>query len=562
MSLREHFANMKLAIAAILPLLVPSVGECAAPTLTRLFPAGGQRGTTVTVTCSGEFDWPPSVWAPGIEVAAGEESGKLNISIPAGIATDRIWLRLYNADGASEVLPFLIGNLNEVAEEESNDSPDSPQALPQSRMTVNGALEERGDVDGFAVSLTAGATLVADIEAHDKLGSPMDSILQIVSSDGFVLAENHDDIGLDPRITFTVPEDGTYIVRLFAFPSEPDSTINFRGDGSYIYRLTITDGPFISHTIPSVVSIANPGDVEVRGWNIPPDTRVPVVPLDAVLLEQCVEVENHGDQRSLPGDGIGFVNESEFANGTRVRMVPHEVMATIATAPADAPLVLQAPTAISGILSTRQQVDHFELPLTAGLPLVLTVESHGLELPVQPRVMLTDPTGSQAAEIREPKPQDAVLTHTTAHDCIYRLTVEDLFDQHGDRCCYRITVRVAEPDFSLGVESDAIVVKPGEPTEVVVNVQRRNTPAGPIGPITIEAVDLPPGVTAAAVMSEVEGETAEKVTLSFSTDGVAFSGPIRIVGRASEPQSIERFARTPAKFDTSLSVIWLTATSE
>ncbi len=562
MSLRGHFANMKLALAFILLLLIPSVGQCAAPTLTRLFPAGGQRGTTVTVTCSGEFDWPLSVWAPGIEVTAGEESGKLNVTIPADFAADRVWLRLYNAEGASEILHFLIGNLSEVHETEPNDSPDEAQTLASSRMTVNGVLEERGDVDGFTISLTAGSTLVADVDAHDKLGSPMDAILQVVSSDSFVLAENHDDIGLDPRIVFDVPADGTYIVRLFAFPSEPDSSVDFRGSDSYVYRLTLTDGPFISHTVPSVVSVANPGDVEVRGWNIPAGIRAQVLPLDALLLEQCGEIENHGDQRSLAGDSIGFVNHPEFAESMRVRMVPHDVATTIAIAPEEAPLALTVPTAITGQFISRKQIDHFELPLTAGVPLVLTVESNGLELPVQPRVMLTDPTGSQAAEFREPKPQDAVITHTNAQDGTYLLTVEDLFDQYGERCCYRLTVRGAEPDFVLNLETDSIVVKPDEPAEVIVNVQRRNTPAGAIGPITIEAIDLPPGVTAAAVTSEVEGETAEKVTLTLSSTGEAFSGPIRIVGRASEPQSIERFAFTPAMFDTSLSVVWLTALGE
>lgn len=542
-------------------LLLPTALEAAAPTLTRLFPAGGQRGTSFEVICTGEFEWPVSVWGPGLEVSAGEESGKLNVTIPGDLAADRVWLRLYNAEGASDVMPFLIGNLNEIPEEEPNNSPNSPQALPQSRMTVNGVLAERGDVDGFAVSLTAGTTLVADVDAHDKLESPMDAVLQIVSSDGFVLAENHDDVGLDPRIAFTVPADGPYIVRLFAFPSEPDSSVNFSGSDSYVYRLTLTDGPFISHTIPSVVSQSGPGDVEVFGWNIAPGTRVPVAPLDAALTGQWGEVENHGDQRTLAGDGIGFVNQADFANSLRVRIVPHDVMTTIATIAKDQPLVLQVPTAITGRFSERQHVDHFDLPLTAGQSLVITAEAAGIDLPVQPLLQLTDPTGSQAAEFRETKPQDAVITHTTANDGVYRLTVADRFDQFGDRCCYRLTVRLAESDFTLGIDSDSIIVKPGEPTEVVVNVQRRNISAGAIGPITIEAVDLPPGVAAAAATSEVESDTAEKVTLSFSTDGTPFCGPIRIVGRANEPQPMERYALTPAKFDASLSVVWLTATA-
>jgi epoxyqueuosine reductase len=42
--------------------------------------------------------------------------------------------------------------------------------------------------------------LVAAVEANTALGSPMDAMLQVVSPRGFVLAENNDDIHLDPRL--------------------------------------------------------------------------------------------------------------------------------------------------------------------------------------------------------------------------------------------------------------------------------------------------------------------------------------------------------------------------
>ncbi len=538
--------------------LLPTYALTAPPTLTHLYPAGGQRGTTVTVTCTGEFEWPVNVWAPGIEAVPGEESGTLVVTIPADLATDRVWLRIYNSEGASKVVPFLIGSLAEINEEEPNNSPDEAQALAESRFTVNGVLKENGDVDGFAVTLSAGQTLIAEVDANGPLGSPMDAILQITSDKGFVLAENHDDVGLDPRLAFTAPRDGIYNARIFAFPSEPDSTVAFRGSDSYIYRLTLTTGAYISHTIPSVVSIDNPGEVEVRGWNIPPDTRLPVVPLATALLTACGEVENHGDQRVLTGDGIGIVQHPDFAGGARVRMVPHAVVDGIAASTMDQPKMLNPPTAVTGLLSASQQTDKYEFPLTANQSLIVTVESLGLELPLQPRVRLADPTGGEAAKFDETELADAVISHTTAHEGLYQLTVRDLFGQCGERCVYRLTVRIAEPDFALSTDSDSIVVNPDEPTEVVVNVQRRNAPDGIVGPITIEAVDLPPGVTTEAVVSEVEGETADKVTLTFVSTGEASSGPIRIVGRASEPREIERFALTPPQFSASLSVIWLT----
>ena len=63
-----------------------------------------------------------------------------------------------------------------------------------------------------------------------------------------MLEQMEDTLWFDPRIVFTAPEDGTYYVRTFAFPADPNSTIQFAGAASYIYRLTLTTGPFVDHS--------------------------------------------------------------------------------------------------------------------------------------------------------------------------------------------------------------------------------------------------------------------------------------------------------------------------
>ena len=102
-------------------LFSPSLAWSAPPTLAHLFPAGGQRGAKVTVTCTGAFSWPVKVWSPGLDVVPAKESGKLEITVPKDLAADRVWVRLYNAEGASAVAPFLIDNLKELNEQEPND---------------------------------------------------------------------------------------------------------------------------------------------------------------------------------------------------------------------------------------------------------------------------------------------------------------------------------------------------------------------------------------------------------------------------------------------------------
>jgi hypothetical protein len=75
----------------------------------------------------------------------------------------------------------------------------------------------------------------------------------------------------------------------------------------------------------------------------------------------------------------------------------------------------------------------------------------------------------------------------------------------------------------------------------------------------IEAVELPPGVTAEAVVSQPEGPTAKEVTLKLSSKGEAFSGPLRLRGTAAAPHVNQRLAHTPPKLGATFETIWLTA---
>jgi len=137
------------------------------------------------------------------------------------------------------------------------------------------------------------------------------------------------------------------------------------------------------------------------------------------------------------------------------------------------------------------------------------------------------------------------------------LKVTDRYRNGGPRHLYRLTVRPLATDFQL-TTADSIGVNSDKPTDVEVAINRTTGGEGKVETITVEAIDLPPGVKCEPVVSEAEGESAKKVTLSFSTDGTAFSGPIRIRGTAEKPE-VTRLATTAPKFGGSTNVIWLTA---
>ena len=124
------------------------------------------------------------------------------------------------------------------------------QPLDGTSHVVNGQLAKAGEVDIFRVALKRGQSLTAALDAQRPLGSPMDGVLQILTSDGFVLVECDDEVDLDPRLNFVAPSDGNYLVRIFAFPAVGTSNIGLAGGADYIYRLTLTTAGFLDHVLP------------------------------------------------------------------------------------------------------------------------------------------------------------------------------------------------------------------------------------------------------------------------------------------------------------------------
>ncbi len=530
----------RLAIVAALALAAGSPSLAKGPTLTGLFPAGAARGQTVTVTATGSFDhWPVEGWADGagLAIAAGPEKGKLEIRVAGDAEPGVRWVRLHDDDGATALRPFVVGTLPEFVEAEPNDDPTRPQVIPSPSATVNGRLARANDVDGFSVSLRRGQILVADLEANRHLGSPMDAVLQVVSASGFVLAQNDDDVGRDPRIVFEAPADGSYVVRLFAFPATPDSGIRFAGGDSFIYRLTLTSRGFLDLTFPLAVSRDGPREVAAVGPNVPDAARLLTVP---------------GDD----GRDVRRVWHAQLAGTAEVRVVSGP--AAVESDPADPARPQEIPDrgAISGRIDPPGDRDTFRLALKKGERRVVRVESRALGLPLDPVLRLTDAAGKPLADADDAGGgRDPELPFTAPADGEYRVLVHDLNDRGGPRFAYLLRVLAPEPDFSLSLAADRFDAIPGKETSVVVAIDRKD---GFSGAIEVVAEGLPDGVMAAPVTSKAGDATARTVTLTLSADGCAHPGPFRVVGKASGGPPVRVAGAAIASFAEKTDRPWLT----
>jgi hypothetical protein len=503
----------------------------APPAVTYLFPAGGQRGTAVEVTAAGSFErWPVRAWVSGHGVTAtpGKDKGKLTVTVAADAEPGTRWVRLFDEQGASAPRPFLVGTLPEVAEQEPNDDPKHPQVLPGPAVTVNGRLGKPGDVDCFAVTCRQGQTLVADLEANSTLRSPMDAVLQVVSPDGFVLAENNDFRGLDPRIVYPVPHDGTYVVRTFAFPATPDSSIRFAGAENYVYRLTVTTGGFADYPVPLAVARAAPGAVDLVGWNLPDAARRLPVPVPEV-----------GDEATLAHPAL--------ANRVRVRLEPHPCVVRPSGA---GPFAVTPPVSVTARLDRPGAADVYRIAAKKGQRLTVQAQSRALGLPVAGVLRLTDEAGKELVRA-EPAglDKDAELAFTPPTDGAYLLTVRDQFGGGGPRSAYLLRVAPDEPDFTLALKSDRFTLAAGQALDVPVAVTRRGFTAD----IELSVEGLPPGVRAA-----VTARTPAQITLRLTAAAdVSWSGPIRIVGRGG-PVASRLATATPADGGEPIADLWLT----
>ena len=524
-------------------LLIPTLASAEPPQVTAEFPAGGQRGTEVRVKLMNTADSAATqVWSdrPGIELvgADGKDAVKLKLAAdaPLGIA----WLRFHNADGASALRPFVIGSSPELLETEPNDSLTQAQALDSLPTILNGTLEKSGEVDAFRVALKRGETLVAVLAAKQSLGSPMDGLLQVTDANGFVLDQNDDRQGFDPQIAFSAPRDGDYFVRVFAFPSQPNTTVQFSGAPTYIYRLTLSTGPFLDHLMPCALPADQPANVRLFGWNLPPDTvEFSLPPLPA---------------------GIQAFFHDGWESTAQALVTPHPSVVEQEPNPLAQPQGVAVPGVMCGVIGEAKDVDAWKFSAKAGQKFSMRLTARALGSALDAVVRFYDAAGQKLAEVDD-APQDeadAVLEFTAPKDDEYVVSVTDRFAHGGRDYWYALSLAEPQPNALLQVASDNFTVITETSLEIPITIERRQ---GFALPLTIAVEGLPEGVTADAVVSEPSGDSSKTVKLVLkSTRTERWAGPIRIVGKADGDSQPQRAARTKSPVNEEwLPHLWLTA---
>ncbi|KAA5541788.1 serine protease [Roseiconus nitratireducens] len=487
--------------------------------LDRIFPPVVAVGAAGDLTAEGEFpSWPAEIICDrtDLEWSVGDKPGQLHVRVPAESAPGVAWIRLHDATAATSLVPLLVSTAPVTVEHEPNDRRSEANALTLP-CTVAGRLAKRGDSDAFRVPLKQGDRLVVSATAHQVLRSPMDAVLQLTDPQGNVLAQSDDVRGLDPQLVYEAPETGDVLIRIFAFPETPNSTIDFSGSPSFVYVLDVTTGAFLDHAVPGQDAVLG------FGYGLPSPAKVVVQPATDV---------------SPP---VGFVHD---ALGWCWLPVTDEQTSTIVSQDAK---FTTLPAIGLGHLSGPDDLARFRFEVRKGQTYRAAVDSRAMGYPIDSNLSLYETSPRRLIVSNDDASRsnfDAELKFTAEKDSEVEVVLSDRVAGFGPRHLYRLHIAEFEPDFRLSVAEDHFNLSADGPAAVTVSVDRDR---GFDAMIRVSAMGLPDGVTCESVISEAKGDTAKKVTLKLmSTGKKPRRGSFQIVGAAlngeKQPGGLERKA--------------------
>jgi hypothetical protein len=486
--------------------------QAAAPTLDHFYPVAVRIGFTNAVTAIGKFDpWPPKVWVdtPGIVFNTETNAGKFTVEIATNAPAGPHLVRVFNEQGASGPRFLILSGEPQAAEQEPNDDFMKPQAVDLP-VSLNGRLDKSGDVDSFAVTLEAGQTLIASLEAY-TLASPMDAVLRLVDSRGVQLALNDDDgRTLDPLLAWTANSAGTYRLQVFGFAYPAISDIKFTGGNACVYRLHLSRGRCLHYALPLGVQRGVRTTLRLFGWKM------------ASSLGREFEFDGTGlpvETRQVTLAITDFENALTLPVGAGPELIEREPNNST-----DEATHLDVPSAVTGCIDQAGDEDRFTFSAKKSEKLLLEVQSASLGFPLDGRLKVEDAKGKELAKRDDRVNADPALEWTAPENGTFFAAVGNVLHRGGSDYLYRLSISRAVPGLKAVAANSAITIEPGKTNDIKITITRLY---GFESKLTLSVKGLPEGLAAEPNdVPEKSGEVALK--LVASADAKPFSGAIQI----------------------------------
>ena len=532
------------------------------PTSTHLFPAGAQRGTQVKLRVGAECIPPGTefrVRGASLDQVqrltkeltfSGEPSPKrppetvpityprewaAAIKIPADTEIGPVFWRLHCAQGGTASRPFIIGDLAEHVEQESNSSFTRAERV-ELPITLNGQICGERDVDHFRFKVEAGQSVSCEVVAA-RLGSKLDAVVSLLDNQGRKVNAEQFHMGNDPVLVFRSPTTAEYTLQI--------SNVTHRGDPSFVYRVNVRPQPFLRAVFPGG-GIPNT-NLKLTALAVTGDQRTIFEQMDIALPDSSPKHISW----TLPIGEFGTLPIAADRNRS---------ISVLANSPSH---VLEIPSSLYGQFANKDDLDEFQVTLKKGDSIRVDCQAWPPGSPAYPVIELRSKSGKRLARAAsvDSKNNVAEFRYTAKTDEPLKLKIFDL--RYGSQGAvdftYRASVQTDTPDFDLFVASDSLTATQGQTATFTVEVKRRG---GLDQPITLNfgsiaspvlssttAVDatpadqnptkptrqptFPSGVTIGKTGSTFEigkGKADARIKLTVAADARCASYPLQIVG--------------------------------
>jgi hypothetical protein len=561
------------------------------PRLLIVSPAGGQAGTAVEVTLTGnDLDGPQKLLFnhPGIKAepvpgtspttptkpAPGGQlplmTARFKVTIPADVPVGTYDVRFVSKAGVSNPRAFVVGDLPETTEKEPNNDVDQAQKVALNS-TVHGAITTPTDVDYYAFTGQKGQRVVVNCLAS-SIDSRLHAAIELYDRAGVRLAANHNYRDTDALLDCTLPGDGDYFVRVFAFAY-------VQGTAEHFYRLTISTAPWIDAIFPPVVEPGKPTQVTVYGRNLPGGRADPLAVVDGRILEVMTatvtapagavalqRLAYRGHVAPVSGAMDGFEYRVRNKSG-----MSNPFLLTFAHAPVvldngdnDTPERAQpvaVPCEIAGRVEKKRDRDWYSFAAKKGDVLSIDLYGDRLGSPLDLYAVLKGSGAKGATIVELDDNPEAVPNQFFARgedppryqfrvpaDGTYLLQVSsrDADFDASPRHLYRVRLTPERPDFRLvlmppsATAPDACILRRGATQFYTALVTRLD---GFNSEITLTADGLPQGVTCPP-QTIAAGQRQGVLVLTAAEGAPLWEGEIRVKGTATiDGKKVEREAR-------------------
>ncbi len=414
------------------------------------------------------------------------ETVLIEVTIDPDAAPGNRELRLGTRTAMTNPVVFQVGMLPEVLELEPNNK-EAYQELPNLLRVPNLPGEEAhelpvlfngqimpGDVDRFRFRAQKGQKLVFEAHARGLIPYLADAVpgwfqatLALYDAVGRELAFADDyRFNPDPVLFYEVPRDAEYELEI------RDSI--YRGREDFVYRILVSERPFITQTFPlggkqGVQTIAS-----VSGWNLP-ETGLPL------------DTGPGGDsiRHTAYGKGEQISNSITYAVDTLPDCTEAESNDTIESAQH-----IDLPKIINGRINRPGDIDVFRLSGRAGDEVVAEVYGRRLNSPLDSLLRLTDASGKVLEwnddyvlkDTHLHKNMMGLLTHHAdsylmtrlPRDGTYYVHLADSQNHGGGAYSYRLRVSAPRADFALRVTPSGVSVQAGGIVPISVHALRKD----------------------------------------------------------------------------------------